>query len=206
MRLRRRCALATEMCVEEEPPLIEVGRRYLEPLVLHELAPICPGRWRRTRPAERHAGCDAARALRRSREGVQAERPRRACARACQVRSGLVRRSAWSVSRAAARRRWHGPCSESSSRRPATSSYGTPLAPRYRSARRADLRALQIIFQNPDSALNRRHSVWRILLRSLKKLAGCAGRRQRSARWSSPSPSGSRSARLPRSPCSSRAG
>ena len=31
------------------------------------------------------------------------------------------------------------------------------------------------MFQNPDSALNRRHSVRRILLRSLKKLAGLGG-------------------------------
>ena len=38
-----------------------------------------------------------------------------------------------------------------------------------------DLRALQIVFQNPDSALNRRHQVRRILLRSLKKLAGKTG-------------------------------
>ncbi len=39
-----------------------------------------------------------------------------------------------------------------------------------------ELRALQIVFQNPDSALNRRHSVQRILLRSMKKLAGIARR------------------------------
>ena len=40
-----------------------------------------------------------------------------------------------------------------------------------------ELRALQIVFQNPDSALNRRHSVRRILLRSLTKLAGISGQR-----------------------------
>ena len=44
-----------------------------------------------------------------------------------------------------------------------------------RSASRAELRALQIVFQNPDSALNRRHSVRRILLRSLRKLADITG-------------------------------
>ena len=49
------------------------------------------------------------------------------------------------------------------------------LPPRYQKRSRADLRALQIVFQNPDSALNRRHSVRRILLRSLKKLAGLGG-------------------------------
>jgi peptide/nickel transport system ATP-binding protein len=38
-----------------------------------------------------------------------------------------------------------------------------------------DVRALQIVFQNPDSALNPRHTIRRILLRALKKLAGLRG-------------------------------
>jgi len=38
-----------------------------------------------------------------------------------------------------------------------------------------DIRSLQIVFQNPDSALNRRHTVQRILRRSLRKLAGITG-------------------------------
>ena len=38
------------------------------------------------------------------------------------------------------------------------------------------MRALQIVFQNPDSALNRRHTVRRILRRSLKRLAGVTGK------------------------------
>ena len=52
---------------------------------------------------------------------------------------------------------------------------GERLAPRFQKRSRAQLRALQIVFQNPDSALNRRHSVQRILLRSLRKLAGVTG-------------------------------
>ncbi len=52
---------------------------------------------------------------------------------------------------------------------------GESLPPRYQKRSQAELRALQIVFQNPDSALNRRHSVRRILLRSLKKLAGIGG-------------------------------
>ena len=52
---------------------------------------------------------------------------------------------------------------------------GRELAPTYRKRSRDDLRALQIVFQNPDSALNRRHSVRRILRRSMKKLAGLGG-------------------------------
>ena len=42
-----------------------------------------------------------------------------------------------------------------------------------RSAR--DVAALQIVFQNPDSALNRRHTVRRMLKRTLAKLAGVGG-------------------------------
>ena len=53
---------------------------------------------------------------------------------------------------------------------------GHALPPRYQKRSHEELRALQIVFQNPDSALNRRHSVRRILLRSLKKLAGLGGR------------------------------
>jgi peptide/nickel transport system ATP-binding protein len=52
---------------------------------------------------------------------------------------------------------------------------GRELAARFQKRSRADLRALQIVFQNPDSALNRRHSVSRIILRSMKKLAGIQG-------------------------------
>lgn len=52
---------------------------------------------------------------------------------------------------------------------------GRKLPPRYQKRSREHLRALQIVFQNPDSALNRRHSVRRILLRSMKKLAGVGG-------------------------------
>jgi peptide/nickel transport system ATP-binding protein len=44
--------------------------------------------------------------------------------------------------------------------------------PRRLSQRSAeDVRSLQIVFQNPDSALNRRHSVRRMLRRTLRKLA-----------------------------------
>jgi peptide/nickel transport system ATP-binding protein len=52
---------------------------------------------------------------------------------------------------------------------------GRTLAPLYARRPRRDLRALQIVFQNPDSALNRRHSVRRILLRAMRKLAGTTG-------------------------------
>jgi peptide/nickel transport system ATP-binding protein len=50
-----------------------------------------------------------------------------------------------------------------------------PLAPRLGQRSRTDIRALQIVFQSPDDALNRRHSVQRILRRALRKLAGITG-------------------------------
>ncbi|MCS7007443.1 MAG: ABC transporter ATP-binding protein, partial [Gaiellaceae bacterium] len=53
---------------------------------------------------------------------------------------------------------------------------GNELPARYQRRSKDELRALQIVFQNPDSALNRRHSLRRILLRALRKLAGLTGR------------------------------
>jgi peptide/nickel transport system ATP-binding protein len=52
---------------------------------------------------------------------------------------------------------------------------GRTLASRFKKRSRGDLRAIQIVFQNPDSALNRRHSVQRILKRAMRKLAGVGG-------------------------------
>jgi peptide/nickel transport system ATP-binding protein len=53
---------------------------------------------------------------------------------------------------------------------------GRELAPTLAKRTAEDVRALQIVFQNPDSALNRRHTVRRILRRSLKRLAGITGK------------------------------
>jgi peptide/nickel transport system ATP-binding protein len=52
---------------------------------------------------------------------------------------------------------------------------GTPLPPRV--ARRNDeqVKSLQIVFQNPDSALNRAHSVKRLIGRALSKLSALRG-------------------------------
>ncbi|MGH9291459.1 MAG: dipeptide ABC transporter ATP-binding protein [Acidimicrobiales bacterium] len=49
------------------------------------------------------------------------------------------------------------------------------LAPTCQKRGRDQLRAMQIVFQNPDSALNRRHSVRHIIARALSKLAGLSG-------------------------------
>jgi peptide/nickel transport system ATP-binding protein len=52
---------------------------------------------------------------------------------------------------------------------------GHPLAPRIGKRSPEDVRALQIVFQDPDSALNRRFSVRRILNRAITKLLGARG-------------------------------
>jgi len=53
--------------------------------------------------------------------------------------------------------------------------HGTPLSPDARRRPRPTLRALQIVFQNPDSALNRRHTVRALISRPLSRLAGLSG-------------------------------
>jgi peptide/nickel transport system ATP-binding protein len=52
---------------------------------------------------------------------------------------------------------------------------GRTLPPRLGDRSRKDVASLQIVFQNPDSALNRRHTVRRMLKRTLAKLANVTG-------------------------------
>lgn len=52
---------------------------------------------------------------------------------------------------------------------------GKPLAPRLDSRSADQIKAMQIVFQNPDSALNRSHSIRHLISRALKRLAGLSG-------------------------------
>jgi peptide/nickel transport system ATP-binding protein len=52
---------------------------------------------------------------------------------------------------------------------------GDVVAGDARSRSRDQVKSLQIVFQNPDSALNRRHSVRRLVGRALHRLAGLSG-------------------------------
>ena len=52
---------------------------------------------------------------------------------------------------------------------------GRMLPPTLAERSSSDIAALQIVFQNPDSALNRRHTVRRLLKRSLKMLVNVSG-------------------------------
>ncbi len=60
---------------------------------------------------------------------------------------------------------------------------GQQVAGQARRRSRADQKALQIVFQNPDSALNRSHTVRHLIERSLSRLGGVFGR-QRAERLS----------------------
>ncbi|MDQ3867524.1 MAG: ABC transporter ATP-binding protein [Actinomycetota bacterium] len=53
-----------------------------------------------------------------------------------------------------------------------------PLEPRIGARSTDDVRAIQIVFQNPDAALNRRFSVRRIIGRAITKLARVGGERR----------------------------
>jgi peptide/nickel transport system ATP-binding protein len=172
-----RCALATEKCVAEEPPLIDITATHVSRCWYHEMAPDLPRQVsedlalpavvRDATPLVRFD--DLGKVFKQSGHDVHA----------------LV-----GVSSAIWPGETLGLVGESGSGKttlarallgivePTTGAVeldGRPLAPRYQKRTQDDLRALQIVFQNPDSALNRRHSVWRILLRSLKKLAGVRG-------------------------------
>jgi peptide/nickel transport system ATP-binding protein len=52
---------------------------------------------------------------------------------------------------------------------------GRPLQPNLASRTADDVKSVQIIFQNPDSALNRAHSIRRIVGRAIQRLAGASG-------------------------------
>lgn len=52
---------------------------------------------------------------------------------------------------------------------------GKALAPRLDSRTADQIKAMQIVFQNPDSALNRSHSIRHLISRALKRLAGLSG-------------------------------
>ncbi len=55
---------------------------------------------------------------------------------------------------------------------------GRPVAFDARARSRAERKALQIVFQNPDSALNRAHTVRHLIARPLARLAGLTGSRR----------------------------
>ncbi len=172
-----RCALADDRCHREEPPLISLGDRHDSRCWYHDRAPLLPRE--EARNIELPAVDRGADPLVRFEDLGKVFKQRGHDVYALVGASSSV---------------WQGETlglvGESGSGKttlarallgivePTTGVVeldGRVLAPRFTKRSRLDLRALQIVFQNPDSALNRRHSVRRILLRSLRKLAGLSG-------------------------------
>ncbi len=174
-----RCELAQDICRQEEPPPFDVGEEHFSRCHFHEKAPALP----RTVPGE----------------GIRAERPDgdpMPVIRATNVRKtfhqdGHEVRAVEDVTFALAPGETLGLVGESGSGKTTLARLllgltepdegsvveldGHALAGRTAKRDADDVRALQIVFQNPDSALNRRFSVQRILSRALEKLRGGPG-------------------------------
>jgi peptide/nickel transport system ATP-binding protein len=172
-----RCPLADERCVAEEPPLAEVTPGHATRCWYHELAPDLP-----------RVMAESIALPQVAREGTPVVRFDD-LGKIFKQRGHEVR-ALEGISSAIWPGETLGLVGESGSGKttlarallgivePTTGTIdldGRTLAPSYTKRTQDDLAALQIVFQNPDSALNRRHSVRRILLRSLKKLAGVRG-------------------------------
>ena len=172
-----RCVLADERCITEEPPLVEVKPGHATRCWYHELAPDLP---RLTAEAITLPRIDRqAPPLIRFDDLGKVFKQRGQEVQALAGVSGAI----W-------RGETLGLVGESGSGKTTLGRAllgiveptnglveleGRALAPLFAKRSHEDLRALQIVFQNPDSALNRRHSVGRILLRSLEKFAGLKG-------------------------------
>ena len=172
-----RCLLAEARCVQEEPEPTRSAAAHTSRCHFHEQA--------QTLPREQARGARAARRRPHRRPLLRFDDLGKVFKQQGHDVHALVGVSAaiWPGETlglvgesGAARRRWRGRCSGSCSPRGRGRArrQGSSRAPSA-SATSEDLRALQIVFQNPDSALNRRHPVRRILRRSLKKLAGMTG-------------------------------
>src|SRR5262245_38013534 len=172
-----RCALATEKCVAEEPPLLRIEEGHESRCWYHDRAASLP----------RELASDVE--LRAVDRTVPPLVELRSLTKVFKQRSRRVHALA-DVSAASWPGETVGLVGESGSGKTTLARTllgivppsegkalleGRELAPTYRKRSQDDLRALQIVFQNPDSALNRRHSVRRILRRSMKKLAGIGG-------------------------------
>jgi peptide/nickel transport system ATP-binding protein len=170
-----RCALAQDRCRSEDPPFFDVGSMRTSRCFFHEQAPELP----RATPSSTAAlsGEDGGRPL------VEVEGLSKTFSGGVRALSG--------VDLSVLRGETLGLVGESGSGKttlarvllgltaPDAGSVvkldGAPLSPDARRRPRQTLRALQIVFQNPDSALNRRHTVRSLISRPLTRLAGLSG-------------------------------
>jgi peptide/nickel transport system ATP-binding protein len=166
-----RCALAQDQCRAEPPPVFEVGTEHGTRCYRHELAPDLP------RAVAAEVATPAA-------AGTE---PLVVMSDLSKTFSGGVRALA-GVDLTVRRGETLGLVGESGSGKTTLARLllgltspdpgavvtleGKPLAADARKRPRDVLRELQIVFQNPDSALNRRHSVRSLIGRPLVRLAG----------------------------------
>jgi peptide/nickel transport system ATP-binding protein len=171
-----RCALAEDRCRQAPPPFFAVGELRQSRCYRHELAPSLP----RATPADIALPAD----------GAGPDEPLIAVSGLSKTFAGGVRALS-GVDLTIMRGETLGLVGESGSGKTTLARVllgltaadqgsvitldGAPLAPDARRRPRATLRALQIVFQNPDSALNRRHSVRSLITRPLIRLAGLSG-------------------------------
>ena len=171
-----RCALAQDRCRSESPPFFDVGDLRTARCFYHEQAPDLPRATPSSAPALATDGIGG--------PIVTVEKLSKTFAGGVQALAG--------VDLAVHRGETLGLVGESGSGKttlarvllgltaPDQGSVVTledkPLNPDARRRPREVLRALQIVFQNPDSALNRRHSVRSLISRPLTRLAGLSGK------------------------------
>jgi peptide/nickel transport system ATP-binding protein len=177
----KRCALADERCRTEAPPMYQVSGTRTSRCHYHERAPALP----RTTPADlalAPPGADDGTVI--SLRGVS----KTFSARGEHVYAlsgvdldlrlgetlGLVGESGSGKTTLARVLLGLSPPDEGS----VLELQGSKLAPTAARRSRDQLRAMQIVFQNPDSALNRRHSVRYLISRSITKLAGLSGQKR----------------------------
>jgi len=172
-----RCGLAEPVCHEEEPPLHELGDGHVSRCHFHERAQSLP---------REEAANIALRAIDRTAEPLL----RFDGLGKVFQQSGHAIHALEGVSAAVWPGETLGLVGESGSGKTtlartllglveptegAITLEGSELHRRLERRSAQEIRDLQIVFQNPDSALNRRHTVQRILRRTLKKLAGLSG-------------------------------
>ena len=170
-----RCALAQDRCRESEPPFFDVGDLRTSRCFFHESAPGLPRATPASVPAVTDNGSGG--------PLVVVEDLSKTFAGGVQALAG--------VDVSVQRGETLGLVGESGSGKTTLARVllgltspdqgsvvtldGAPLSPDARRRPRQTLRALQIVFQNPDSALNRRHTVRSLISRPLTRLAGLAG-------------------------------
>jgi peptide/nickel transport system ATP-binding protein len=171
-----RCALAQDRCRSEAPPFFDVGDLRTARCFYHELAPELPRATPSSTPALATDGIGG--------PLIGVEKLSKTFGGGVQALAG--------VDLAVHRGETLGLVGESGSGKTTLARVllglippdqgsvvtleGKPLNPDARRRPREILRALQIVFQNPDSALNRRHTVRSLISRPLTRLAGLSGK------------------------------